>query len=52
MVFRAEFFNILNRMESQSPAVSTPLNSRTPQVGQILSTFDPRIGQVALRFTF
>lgn len=52
MVFRAEFFNILNHTQWQSPVVSAPLNSSTPQVGQILSTFDQRIGQVALRFTF
>jgi hypothetical protein len=50
MIFRAEFFNILNHTEWQSPVASTPLAS--PQLGQITSTFDPRIGQVALRFTF
>lgn len=52
MIFRAEFFNILNHTEWQSPTVSSPLNSSTPQVGEILSTFDQRIGQLALRFTF
>ncbi len=50
MIFRAEFFNILNHTEWQSPVASTPIGS--PQLGQITSTFDPRIGQVALRFTF
>jgi hypothetical protein len=52
MIFRAEFFNIFNHTEWQSPVVSSPLNSSTPQVGEITSTFDPRIGQLALRFTF
>jgi len=50
MIFRAEFFNILNHTEWESPVASTPIVS--PQLGQITSTFDPRIGQVALRFTF
>jgi len=50
MVFRAEFFNILNHTEWESPVASTPFVS--PVLGQITSTFDPRIGQVALRFTF
>ena len=50
VTFRAEFFNILNHTEWQSPVVSATIPSEL--VGQIVSTFDPRIGQVALRFTF
>ncbi len=50
MTFRADFFNILNHTEWQSPVASTPIGS--PQLGQITSTFPQRIGQVALRFTF
>lgn len=50
MTFKADFFNILNHTEWQSPVASTPLGS--PQLGQITSTFPQRIGQVALRFTF
>jgi len=52
MIFRADFFNILNHTEWQSPVASTPIGS--PQLGQITSTFpqSQRIGQVALRFTF
>ena len=50
MIFRAEFFNVLNHTEWQGPVASTPITS--PQLGQITSTYDPRIGQVALKFTF
>ncbi len=50
MIFRADFFNILNHTEWQGPAASAPIGS--PQLGQITSTFPQRIGQVALRFTF
>ncbi len=50
MIFRAEFFNLFNHTEWQSPVASSTIAS--PQVGQITSTFDPRIGQLALRFTF
>jgi hypothetical protein len=46
--FRAEFFNILNHAEYNSP--TTSINSNL--FGLITSTRDPRIGQVALRLTF
>jgi hypothetical protein len=51
LTFRAEFFNILNHTEWQSP----PSGSATffsPQLGQITSTYDPRIGQLSLRVAF
>jgi hypothetical protein len=47
--FRAEFFNVLNHTEWQTPA-TTPFTS--PLLGQIISTWDPRIGQLALRLVF
>lgn len=50
MIFRAEFFNLLNHTEWQSPVVSTAMPSGL--AGRITSTYDPRIGQLALRFTF
>lgn len=50
MAFRAEFFNVLNHTEWQSPLTTTSVFS--PQLGQITSTYDPRIGQLALRLTF
>jgi hypothetical protein len=48
--FRAEFFNVLNHTEFQSPNSTTPITS--PLVGQIISTYDPRIGQLALKLVF
>jgi len=51
LAFRAEFFNVLNHTEWQTP----PSGSATffsPQLGQITSTYDPRIGQLSLRVTF
>jgi hypothetical protein len=50
LAFRAEFFNILNHTEWQSPISSMSVYS--PQLGQITSTYDPRIGQMALRLIF
>jgi hypothetical protein len=50
VAFRAEFFNVLNHTEWQSPISTTSVFS--PQLGQITSTYDPRIGQLALRFMF
>lgn len=47
--FRAEFFNVLNHTEWQTPATAI-LSS--PLLGQITSTWDPRIGQLALRLVF
>jgi hypothetical protein len=48
--FRAEFFNVLNHTEWQSPLSTTPISS--PLLGQITSTYDPRIGQLALKAVF
>ena len=47
--FRAEFFNVLNHTEWQTPA-STPFTS--PLLGQVTTTWDSRIGQLALRLQF
>jgi hypothetical protein len=49
MVFRAEFFNVLNHTEWQPQSAYT-LSS--PFVGQITSTYPPRIGQLALKLLF
>jgi hypothetical protein len=46
--FRAEFFNIFNHANFQTP--NTNINSA--QFGQVLSTYDPRIIQLALRLSF
>ena len=51
LAFRAEFFNILNHTEWQTP-LSGSATFFSPQLGQITSTYDPRIGQLALRLTF
>ena len=48
--FRAEFFNILNHTEWQSPLSTTPISS--PLLGQVTSTYDPRIGQLALKLVY
>jgi hypothetical protein len=46
LVFRAEFFNVLNHTEWQpSPAYIVD----SSLVGQITSTYNPRIGQLALK---
>jgi outer membrane receptor protein involved in Fe transport len=51
LVFRAEFFNILNHTQFQNPP-GGPQSVFSPQLGQAISTFDPRIGQLSLRFAF
>jgi hypothetical protein len=51
MIFRAEFFNILNHTEFQNPT-GFPASVFSPLLGQVTSTFDPRIGQLSLRFAF
>jgi len=51
LAFRAEFFNVLNHTEWQTP-LSGSATFFSPQLGQITSTYDPRIGQLALRLTF
>ena len=48
--FRAEFFNVLNHTQFQSPLSTTPISS--PLIGQSTSTYDPRIGQLALKLVF
>ncbi len=48
--FRAEFFNVFNHTEWQTPNSTAVITS--PQLGQITSTRDPRIGQLALRLAF
>ncbi|MBV8359405.1 MAG: TonB-dependent receptor, partial [Deltaproteobacteria bacterium] len=49
LLFRAEFFNVLNHTEWQ-PNASYVVNSSL--VGQITSTYAPRIGQLALKIVF
>jgi hypothetical protein len=49
MVFRAEFFNVLNHTEWQ-PQPAYTLSSEF--VGQITSTYPARIGQLALKLVF
>lgn len=51
MVFRAEYFNVLNHTEWQNPPGGAA-SFFSPQLGQVTSTFDPRIGQLALRIVF
>ncbi len=47
--FRAEAFNLTNRMRYLDPAV--PINTATT-FGTIRAAYDPRIVQFAARFTF
>jgi hypothetical protein len=49
IVFRAEFFNVLNHTQWQPQSAYTV---SSPFVGQITSTYPPRIGQLALKFVF
>lgn len=46
--FRAEFFNMFNRVNFNNPAVSVA----GAGFGRITSAGDPRIGQLALKFAF
>jgi hypothetical protein len=56
--FRAEFFNVLNRVNLQAPGeISNSLISQTnvmsdAHFGSFLSADDPRIGQLALKILF
>ena len=50
LLFRAEFFNVLNHTEFVAPL--NPISVRSALVGQITSTRDPRIGQLALKLVF
>jgi hypothetical protein len=49
LIFRAEFFNVLNHTEWQ-PQPTYTLSSQF--VGQITSTYPARIGQLALKLVF
>ena len=50
LLFRAEFFNVLNHTEFLAPVAITSV--RSALIGQITSTKDPRIGQLALKLVF
>jgi hypothetical protein len=50
LLFRAEFFNILNHTEFLSPVGQTSI--RSALIGQSTSTLPPRIGQLALKLVF
>ena len=50
LLFRAEFFNVLNHTEFLSPF--NQVSARSALVGQITTTRDPRIGQLALKLVF
>lgn len=50
--FRAEFFNVLNRVNFNNPSNSTTPSYSSNGFGQLTSAQDPRIGQLALKFLF
>ncbi len=50
MLFRAEFFNVLNHTEFLGTFGQVSI--RSALIGQSTSTKDPRIGQLALKFIF
>jgi hypothetical protein len=50
LLFRAEFFNVLNHTEFLSPL--NPVSVTSSLIGQITSTRDARIGQLALKLVF
>jgi Carboxypeptidase regulatory-like domain/TonB-dependent Receptor Plug Domain len=50
LVFRAEFFNILNRTNFQNPVSSA--NASWQSGGILTQNYPARIGQVALKYTF
>jgi hypothetical protein len=50
LLFRAEFFNVLNHTEFLDPVGQ--ISVRSALVGQITSTNPPRIGQLALKLVF
>jgi hypothetical protein len=50
LLFRAEFFNVLNHTEFLAPVGQ--VSARSTLIGQITSTKDPRIGQLALKLIF
>jgi hypothetical protein len=50
LLFRAEFFNVLNHTEFLAPTAPVPVTSAL--IGQITSTNPARIGQLALKLVF
>jgi hypothetical protein len=50
LLFRAEFFNVLNHTEFLAPTAPVPVTS--PLVGQSTATNAARIGQLALKLVF
>ena len=50
LLFRAEFFNVLNHTEFLAPVGQVSV--RSTLIGQTTSTKDPRIGQLALKVVF
>jgi hypothetical protein len=52
--FRAEYFNVFNRVNLNDPSASTGIANFNPigSFGQITGAGDPRIGQLALKLFF
>jgi hypothetical protein len=50
LLFRAEFFNVLNHTEFLAPTTPVPVTSAL--IGQTTSTNSARIGQLALKLVF
>ena len=50
--FRAEFFNVFNRVNFNNPANSTTPSFTAGGFGTLTSAQDPRIGQLALKLLF
>ena len=50
--FRAEFFNVFNRVNFNNPANSTTPSFSAGGFGTLTSAQDPRIGQLALKLLF
>ena len=50
LLFRAEFFNVLNHAEFLDPVGQVSV--RSALIGQVTSTNPPRVGQLALKLIF
>ena len=51
--FRAEYFNVFNRVNLNDPSASTGIAQKSSSsFGQITGAGDPRIGQLALKLMF
>jgi hypothetical protein len=51
--FRAEYFNVFNRVNLNDPSASTGIAQKNSSTfGQITGAGDPRIGQLALKLMF